>query len=140
MGIAIHRNIGIIGSNSNQMVNKMGNFTVLTTAIKIASSRQVFLKRCLDVVGGIVGCLLTGILLIFIGPAIYKADPGPIFYSQERVGKNGRKFRIYKFRSMYMDADKRKRELMAQNEMGDGFMFKMKDDPRISAVLECFKR
>ena len=122
------------------MVNKMGNFTVLTTAIKIASSRQIFLKRCLDVVGGIVGCLLTGILLIFIGPAIYKADPGPIFYSQERVGKNGRKFRIYKFRSMYMDADKRKRELMAQNEMGDGFMFKMKDDPRILKPIGKFIR
>ena len=140
MGIAIHRNIGIIDSNSNQMVNKMGNFTVLTTAIKIASSRQVFLKRCLDVVGGIVGCLFTGILFIFIGPAIYKADPGPIFYSQERVGKNGRKFRIYKFRSMYMDADKRKRELMAQNEMGDGFMFKMKDDPRILKPIGKFIR
>lgn len=140
MGIAIHRNIGIIGSNSNQMVNKMGNYTVLTTAIKIASSRQVFLKRCLDVVGGIVGCLLTGILFIFIGPAIYKADPGPIFYSQERVGKNGRKFRIYKFRSMYMDADKRKRGLMAQNEMGDGFMFKMKDDPRILKPIGKFIR
>ena len=59
------------------------------------------------------------------------ADPGPIFFRQERVGKNGRTFKIWKFRSMYMDAEERKKELMAQNEVADGMMFKMEDDPRI---------
>ena len=69
--------------------------------------------------------------MIFVGPAIYIASPGPIFFAQERVGRNGRKFKMYKFRSMYMDAEERKKELMAQNKVGDGMMFKMDFDPRI---------
>ena len=57
--------------------------------------------------------------------------PGPIFFAQERIGRNGRKFKMYKFRSMYMDAEERKKELMAQNKISDGLMFKMDFDPRI---------
>ena len=85
----------------------------------------------MDIVGGLVGCLFTLIIMIFVGPAIYIASPGPIFFSQERVGRNGRKFKMYKFRSMYMDAEERKKELAAQNKVGDGMMFKMDFDPRI---------
>ena len=69
--------------------------------------------------------------IYFVGPAIYIASPGPIFFAQERVGRNGRKFKMYKFRSMYMDAEERKKELAAQNKVGDGMMFKMDFDPRI---------
>lgn len=58
-------------------------------------------------------------------------SPGPIFFAQERIGRNGRKFKMYKFRSMYMDAEERKKELMAQNKISDGLMFKMDFDPRI---------
>ena len=61
----------------------------------------------------------------------YIKSPGPIFFSQYRVGKNGRKFKIYKFRSMYMDAEERKKELMKQNRVSDGLMFKMENDPRV---------
>ncbi|MCI5494360.1 MAG: sugar transferase, partial [Lachnospiraceae bacterium] len=67
--------------------------------------------------------------LIF-APVIKHQSPGPIFFSQIRVGKNGRKFKIYKFRSMYTDAEERKQELMKDNEM-DGLMFKMDNDPRV---------
>ena len=67
---------------------------------------------------------------MIVAPVIRKQAPGPIFFSQERVGQNGRRFKLYKFRSMYVDAEARKAELMEQNEM-DGLMFKMKDDPRI---------
>lgn len=84
----------------------------------------------MDIAGGIVGCLLTVILIIVIGPMIYIKSPGPIFFSQVRIGKNGKKFKIYKFRSMYMDAEERKAELMSQNKM-EGLMFKMDYDPRI---------
>ena len=75
--------------------------------------------------------LLTGIIFIFVAPIIYIKSPGPIFFSQYRIGKNGKKFKIYKFRSMYMDAEARKAELMEQNQVKDGMMFKMEYDPRI---------
>ena len=69
-------------------------------------------------------------MIIIIGPVIYLKSPGPIFFSQVRIGLNGKKFKIYKFRSMYMDAEERKAELMKDNKM-DGFMFKLDYDPRI---------
>ncbi len=85
----------------------------------------------MDIFGGLVGCIATGLFVFFVGPAIYIASPGPIFFSQERVGKNGKKFKMYKFRSMYMDAEARKAELMKENKLGDGKMFKMDFDPRV---------
>jgi lipopolysaccharide/colanic/teichoic acid biosynthesis glycosyltransferase len=85
----------------------------------------------MDICGGLAGCILTGIIFLFVAPAIYIKSPGPIFFSQYRVGKNGRKFKIYKFRSMYMDAEERKKELMKQNRVSDGLMFKMENDPRV---------
>lgn len=131
MGVATH--VPVLGKSikgSKQFIETLGNYTVLTTSINIIGSRQMFYKRALDIIGGIVGCLITVLLTIIIGPLIYIKSPGPIFFSQTRIGKNGRKFKIYKFRSMYMDAEKRKQELMGQNKM-DGFMFKMDYDPRI---------
>lgn len=84
-----------------------------------------------DIICGLLGCILTLVICIFIGPAIYIASPGPIFFSQERVGKNGKKFKMYKFRSMYLDAEERKAELMKDNKLGDGKMFKLDFDPRV---------
>ena len=98
-----------------------------------ASASALLVKRLMDIAGGLVGCIFTGIIFLFVAPMIYISSPGPIFFSQIRVGKNGKKFKMYKFRSMYMDAEERKKELMAQNQM-DGLMFKMKDDPRITKV------
>lgn len=89
------------------------------------------LKRVFDIICGALGCILTLVICIFIGPAIYIASPGPIFFSQERVGKNGKKFKMYKFRSMYLDAEERKAELMKDNKLGDGKMFKLDFDPRV---------
>ena len=62
-----------------------------------------------------------------------RKDGGPAIFVQERVGKNGRIFKFYKFRSMYVDAEERKKELMAHNTMSGG-MFKMDDDPRITPI------
>lgn len=114
----------------NKMIEKMGGHIVLSTSNNVATSWQLFFKRLLDILGGIVGITITGIVFIFIAPQIYKKDPGPIFFSQERVGKNGRKFKIYKFRSMYQNAEEMKKELMCKNQMC-GHMFKLDDDPRI---------
>ena len=132
-GVTVHLNLAKITNvpGKKQFVEKVGNYTVLTTSINYASSRQLMLKRLMDIAGGLVGCILTGIICIFVGPAIYIASPGPIFFSQERVGKNGKKFKMYKFRSMYMDAEERKAELMKDNKLGDGKMFKLDFDPRV---------
>lgn len=118
-------------SGRKLIVEKFGTYPVVTASINYASPRQLFMKRCLDILGGLIGCILTGILCIFLAPAIYIQSPGPIFFSQIRVGKNGKRFRLYKFRSMYIDAEARKAELMKQNKMSDGRMFKLDEDPRI---------
>ena len=115
----------------NQVVEELGGYTVLSSSIHIVTPRQMFVKRAMDIAGGLVGCLFTGIAAIFLVPAIKIKSPGPAFFSQVRMGKNGRPFKIYKFRSMYMDAEERKKELMKQNNIKDGMMFKMDDDPRI---------
>ena len=133
MGVVVH--IKIVKSSElvgqKQFVERLGNYTVLTTSINYVSARQIFLKRGMDILGGLVGCLITGILFIILAPIIHKQSPGPIFFTQTRVGKNGKKFKMYKFRSMYMDAEERKKELMAQNRVKDGMMFKLDWDPRI---------
>lgn len=133
MGITVHQCLTRVSKENvhTKTVENFGGYTVLSTSIRIASGRQLFLKRLMDIAGGLAGVVVTGILTIFIGPAIYIKSPGPIFFSQERVGKNGRRFRIYKFRSMYPDAEARKKELMDKNNIKDGMMFKMDDDPRI---------
>lgn len=133
MGTVTHLRVSptVEASGRKLIVEKFGDSPVVTASINYATTRQLFMKRCLDIVGGLVGCILTGILCIFIGPAIYIQSPGPIFFSQERVGKNGKRFRLYKFRSMYMDAEERKAELMKRNKMSDGKMFKLDEDPRI---------
>lgn len=133
MGMVVHRNLAKIKSmqGQRQMIETVGGYTVLTTSMNFATDRQAFAKRTLDIVGGLVGCILTGIIYIFIGPAIYISSPGPFFFSQVRIGQNGKPFKMYKFRSMYMDAEERKAELMAQNKMSDGRMFKLDFDPRV---------
>ena len=133
MGMVVHRNLAKIKSmqGQRQMIETVGGYTVLTTSMNFATDRQAFAKRTLDIVGGLVGCILTGIIYIFIAPAIYISSPGPIFFSQVRIGQNGKPFKMYKFRSMYMDAEERKAELMAQNKMSDGRMFKLDFDPRV---------
>ena len=110
-----------------------GFVPVLTMGPPVQKMRYMALKRVMDILGGIVGCIFALVFYVFVGLAIKLDSPGPILFAQERIGKNGRKFKIYKFRSMYQDAEERKKALMAQNEM-NGLMFKMKDDPRITRV------
>lgn len=133
MGVVVHMKLAksqnLLGKK--QFVEHLGTYTVLTTSINSVSRRQIILKRMLDILGGLAGCIITGILCIFVGPAIYIQSPGPIFFKQTRVGKNGKMFQMYKFRSMYMDAEERKAELMKENRVQDGMMFKLDFDPRI---------
>lgn len=131
MGVTVHVEIPqIYDSMSNQMVENVFGYTVLSSSIRVVTNRQMFIKRLLDIIGGLIGIMLTGLALIFIGPIIFLKSPGPVFFSQVRVGRNGKRFKVYKFRSMYLDAEERKKELMERNEM-QGLMFKLEADPRI---------
>lgn len=97
-------------------------------------------KRLIDVTGSLVGMVLLSPLLLGIALAVKLTSPGPVIFSQVRVGRYGRHFRFYKFRSMYIDAEARKAELLSQNESKDGVIFKMKDDPRITRVGRFLRR
>lgn len=133
MGITVHIDLESILNVENGLVNKVNGIQVLTTCINSVTPRQRFFKRMIDIFAALLGCLVTLITTIFVAPIIFFQSPGPVFFTQERVGQNGRRFKIYKFRSMYLDAEERKAELLAQNEMS-GLMFKMEDDPRIIPV------
>ena len=74
------------------------------------------MKRTLDIAGGWWEPPLRLYLYFFLGPIIFIKSPGPIFFKQERVGQNGRKFNMYKFRTMYLDAEERKKNLLEQNQ------------------------
>ncbi len=131
MGVTVNIGIDFISDEiPNKEIKKIGEATVITTSIKTIEMWKLVIKRFTDIIGSIIGLIFTGIFFLIVAPQIKHASPGPVFFSQERVGRNGRIFKIYKFRSMYMDAEKRKQELMEQNEM-NGFMFKMENDPRI---------
>lgn len=104
---------------------------MISSSLNMTTKKQLLLKRMIDICAGLAGCLMTVLLTAIVGPMIYLKSPGPIFFAQERIGKNGKRFKMYKFRSMYMDAEERKKELMKQNRVQDGLMFKMENDPRI---------
>ena len=91
-------------------------------------------KRVLDVVASAILLVLLMPVFFAVAVAIRLEDPGPILFKQKRVGRWGALFTMWKFRSMYTDAEERKKELMAQNEMEGGVIFKMKDDPRVTKV------
>ena len=93
----------------------------------------LFYKRIMDLIGGLIGGLLLAAMYPFIAIAIKLDSSGPIFFKQRRVGQNNRVFKLYKFRSMYIDAEQRKAELMAKNKMS-GCMFKLDSDPRVTRV------
>ncbi len=117
----------------NSVIENYANYVTLTSSMHIASNRQLFLKRCMDILGALVGLLITGVAFVIFAPIIKAQSPGPVFFSQIRIGQNGRRFKFYKFRTMYMDAEARKKELMEQNQM-HGNMFKMENDPRIIPI------
>ena len=129
MAVPVNYHIRSISrEGAKQFVEKIGGTTVLTTSINYATPLQVFLKRCFDILGGLVGSLLTLIIMAVVGPKIKKESPGPILFKQTRIGQNGKQFQKYKLRSMYMDAEERKAELWKDSR---GAMFKLAFDPRV---------
>ncbi len=130
-GIIVHIGVSKNGRDlPNAVVEEIGDEITITTSNNAVEAGKLVVKRIIDIIGGIIGCIIVGILYLILAPQIKAKDKGPAFFKQKRIGKNGRQFNILKFRSMYMDAEERKKELMPQNEM-EGFMFKMENDPRI---------
>lgn len=136
MGITVDLNIRLFEmdvESSKKYLDRIGGYHTVTFAAKEIPLHMIILKRVIDVIGALVGLTVTFFVTMILGPAIKLESPGPLFFSQKRVGRNGRIFKIYKFRSMYADAEERKKELMEQNEMS-GLMFKITDDPRITKI------
>jgi exopolysaccharide biosynthesis polyprenyl glycosylphosphotransferase len=90
-------------------------------------------KNLLDRVVAAVGLVLLAPVLVAVGVAIKLTDPGPVFFRQSRVGREGKIFRVWKYRTMYVDAEERRATLVDQNE-SDGLLFKIKNDPRITPL------
>ncbi|MCR5795973.1 MAG: sugar transferase [Solobacterium sp.] len=132
MGVPIHYHVpSIFSEESKTFFEKIGGDMTLTSTLNYLTLGEQIAKRVLDIIGGLVGCLITVILFLVIGPMIKIASPGPILFAQERIGLNGRHFKMYKFRSMHMDAEGKKQDLMKENRVADGMMFKVDNDPRI---------
>ena len=92
-----------------------------------------FVKRAMDLCGAVCGLVLASPIMLAAAIAVKRCDGGPAIFAQTRVGKNGREFKMYKFRSMYTDAEARLAELQKYNQV-DGPAFKMENDPRITPV------
>jgi exopolysaccharide biosynthesis polyprenyl glycosylphosphotransferase len=135
MGVRVHIavDLPVAMGRTTSLSDFGGKYYCVNYSTKVISMGSLAMKRIVDIIGSIVGLAITGIIFIILGPIIKMDSPGPIFFSQVRVGKNGRRFKIYKFRSMYKDAEQRKKDLMAKNQM-QGLMFKMDNDPRITKV------
>lgn len=135
MGITVHLNINVLEGEEGfeRQINMIGDSPVVSFAPRFFDYNKMIVKRLTDIIGGLVGMLITIVVGILLAPPLLIESPGSLIFKQKRVGKNGRYFDIYKFRSMYKDAEERKKQLMEQNEM-KGLMFKMTDDPRVTKV------
>ena len=135
MGVVLHIEYDgiddLIGNNNKLIVENIADTIVITSTINTINPLQLFIKRLMDIIFGIIGSILTIIFTIIIGPIITSKSKGPIFFVQDRVGRNGKVFKMIKFRSMYTDAEERKKDLINQNENKDNMMFKMEHDPRV---------
>ncbi len=135
MGVVVDLSLDLfnLGTEGEKRIYSVEQYHVVAFFSRLFDYRMVMAKRAIDIVGAIVGLAITLIVGIVLAPFLLLESPGPLIFKQKRVGVNGRIFDFYKFRSMYADAEERKKELMAQNEV-NGLMFKMENDPRITKV------
>ena len=140
MGIAVTVNLNAFDKNlgRDKQIHEMAGLNVVTFSTNFYKSSHVIAKRILDICGAIVGLILCGVASLFLVPMIRK-DGGPAIFSQTRVGKNGRHFTFYKFRSMRVDAEAIKEQLMDQNTMQGG-MFKIDNDPRVTKIGQFIRK
>ena len=134
MGIDVTVNLNAFDHNlgHDKKIRSMAGLNVITFSTNFYKSSHVIAKRIIDIVGSIFGLIICGLISIVLVPIIRK-DGGPAIFAQTRIGKNGRHFTFYKFRSMCIDAEDKKSELLEKNTMQGG-MFKLDNDPRITKV------
>ncbi|HGK7235744.1 TPA: sugar transferase [Streptococcus agalactiae] len=134
MGVIVNVNVEALSFDNigEKRIQTFEGYSVITYSMKFYKYSHLIAKRFLDITGAIIGLLICGIVAIFLVPQIRK-DGGPAIFSQNRVGRNGRIFRFYKFRSMRVDAEQIKKDLLVHNQM-TGLMFKLDDDPRITKI------
>jgi exopolysaccharide biosynthesis polyprenyl glycosylphosphotransferase len=127
------RMLEIYANQSFNSVRSAQRMRLRLLAWAIRNKIQVNLKRVFDFVVAVIALIFVSPLMAGVALLVKLDSPGPVFFKQTRVGKWGKTFPCYKFRSMYIDAEERKAELMALNE-ADGVVFKMKNDPRVTRV------
>ena len=135
MGVVVNLNLDLfnLGVTGEKRIYSVEKYNVIAFSSRLFDYRMVMVKRLIDIAGALVGLSITLVVGIVLAPILLLESPGPLIFKQKRVGENGRIFDFYKFRSMYQDAEVRKKELMEKNEM-QGLMFKMENDPRITKV------
>lgn len=134
MGVNVSIGLSVLPNTSAHInTGRFAKFPVISYNMSRITYGQMAIKRIMDIAVGLVGSVITILMTPFIALAIKLDSPGPVFFTQVRIGKNGRRFKIIKFRSMYRDAEERKKALMDQNEV-QGLMFKMENDPRVTKV------
>ena len=120
-------------------IEPLGDLGSIVFRDVVMTSWQRYAKRAIDLVGSGIGLLILSPVFAGIAIAIKLDSAGPVFFGQERIGKNGRKFTMLKFRSMFIDAEERLADLLAKNE-AEGALFKIKNDPRITRVGRLLRR
>jgi exopolysaccharide biosynthesis polyprenyl glycosylphosphotransferase len=120
--------------DSGRSVTQIGGMPVLSIGAPPLGHASRVAKRAVDIAGSGLALILLSPFLILIALAIKLTSRGPVFFRQERAGRGGSTFEVFKFRTMRRDAEERKRDYQSANEAGDGVMFKIKDDPRITVV------
>lgn len=120
-------------------IDEIGDLGTIAFRDVAMASWQRYVKRAIDLVGSAIGIVVFSPIFAGIAIAIKLDSKGPVFFTQERIGKNGRKFQMIKFRSMFVDAEERLQDLLDKNE-AEGAVFKIKDDPRITKVGKFLRR
>lgn len=134
MGIAVHFNIEeTFHGLENLRMNRIAGRNYVSMSINTIGEKDIIAKRLFDIALSLIGIAFSIPILLIVAPIVVLTDKGSLFFKQKRVGQNGRIFYMYKIRSMYMDAEVRKAELMDKNEM-QGHMFKIENDPRITPI------
>lgn len=145
MGIKVHVNIATLESMSKKSkfsnigCHVMADYPMAVFTPAEFSDNDLIIKRIFDIIGGLIGTIVSAPIILITAIPLLIESPGPLIFKQQRVGKNGRLFNIYKLRSMYVDAEERKQALMKENKM-NGFMFKMDNDPRITKVGKVIRK